>query len=336
MSRRAAVTAVALVLGAALPALAAASTNLGPVGFGTVAVDSARSHVLVSAPAADAIDELDYTGALVGQLSGLPGAWGLVVGDSNSVFVAESTAGAIVRVDFTDGGTKTSLVAMGLYQPRWLVFAGGKLWTTVGPAGSWDQLASVNPQSGVVKVWPGSYYNPDLAVSPGLPNALFVAADGQSPGQVWRLSVGGPTPVVTATVRTNGSNIRDFAVSAEGTRVVLAQGYPYHFDELSASTLLPDGIAYPGNPYPSAVAMSGGATNLLATGLANGYSSPDLAVFPLGSTTPTFTATTTNAQGTANVRPHGLTFSPDASKLFAITCDDVYCTNTLFDAFALP
>jgi hypothetical protein len=186
-----------------------------------------------------------------------------------------------------------------------------------------------------VKVWPATYYNPDLAASPGAPNELYVAADGQSPGQVWHLSVGGSKPVVAASVWTNGSNIQDLAVSADGTRLVLAQGYPYQFDELSASTLLPDGLVYPGNPYPAAVAMSRGTTSLLATGLANGYSSPDIAAFSLGSTTPVFTATTTNTSGTANVRPHGLAFSPDASKLFAVTCDDVYCTNTLFDVFAV-
>jgi hypothetical protein len=135
---------------------------------------------------------------------------------------------------------------------------------------------------------------------------------------------------------TDQQNIEDLAVSPDGQRVIPASGYPYFFEELSASSLQPDGITYPGAPYPSAVAVSPGRSGLLATGLDNGYSSPDIAVYPLGAPSPIFTATTLNSSGTANVRPHGLALSSDGSTLFVVSANDVYGTDTVLDAFAIP
>jgi hypothetical protein len=62
----------------------------------------------------------------------------------------------------------------------------------------------------------------------------------------------------------------------------------------------------------------------VATGLDNGYSSPDISVFRLGTPQAIFAATTTNSSGTANVVPHGLALSSDGSRLFVVTADDVY------------
>ena len=118
--------------------------------------------------------------------------------------------------------------------------------------------------------------------------------------------------------------------------MIPASGWPYAFEELSASTLQPDGIVYPDNPYPSAVAVTPGRGGLLATGLDNGYSLPDIAVYPLGTTSPIFTATTFTPNGTANVLPHGLALSLDGSMLFAATGSDPVATNTIFNAFPLP
>jgi hypothetical protein len=331
------VVAAAAVV-AAGPGVATASSDLGPIGFGAVVVDDARAQVLVSGPSANVVEVLDFGGTVVRTIPDVYGAWGMVV-SGRYLYVAESTAGTVVRVDLTAPTSAPTTIAKGLLQPRWLVMTGGKLWTTVAaPAMSgWGSIASVDLKSGKLTTFSQSYYSPDLAVSPALPSTIFLAEDGLSPGAVYRIDVSSAKPKVRASnTFTDQANIEDLAVSPDGKRVIPASGYPYLFEELSASTLQPDGLIYPGNPYPSAVAVSPGRSGLLATGLDNGYSSPDIAVFPLGTPTPLFTATTMNSSGTANVRPHGLALSMDGSTLFAVSANDVYGTDTVVDAFALP
>jgi Bacterial Ig-like domain (group 3) len=321
------IVALALICAAAFlgssPARAAGvSVPLGPIGFGSVVVDDTNGHVFVSGPAANELLVFDFGGNLVTTIPNIYGAAAMVV-HGPSLYVVERSTGAIEAIDLgtlTDSGP----VATGLNAPGWLAFAGGRLWVSLNGTYGWAQLASV-ALDGTVTVFPTSYYAPDLATSQGDPDTLYVAEDGLSPGAVYRLDVSSGSPVATAANgSTDQSNIEQLAVSPDGTRVIPASGFPYYFEELAAATLAPDGIVYPGQPYPSAVAVSPGRGGLVATGLDNGYSSPDISVFPLGLPQAIFTATTQDSSGTANVVPHGLALSGDGVLLFAVTADDVY------------
>ena len=73
-SRRLLFAAVSVVMFAAVaPAVARASTDLGPIGFGAVVVDDARSHVLVSGPSGNVVEILDFSGNVVGTIPNLYG-----------------------------------------------------------------------------------------------------------------------------------------------------------------------------------------------------------------------------------------------------------------------
>ena len=254
------------------------------------------------------------------------------------LYVAEGDAGAIGRIDLNSPTFAATQIATGLPYTRRLVMVDGILWTAVSPLPptGWETLASIDPRSGRVRRFTQEYYSPDLATSPGAPGTLFLAYDAQSPGQLLRIDVSKSKLKVLASTFTDQENIQDLVVSPDGTRVIPASGWPYAFEELNATTLQPDGVVYPGNPYPSAVAVTPGRGGLLATGLNNGYSLPDIAVYPLGSTSPIFTASTFTPNGTANVLPHGLALSLDGSMLFAATANDVYATDTILNAFQLP
>src|SRR5512133_1220152 len=78
-SRLLVMTATALVLAAVAPAFARASTDLGPIGFGTMVVDDARGHVLVSGPTGNVVEILDFSGNVVGTIPNIYGAHGMVV-----------------------------------------------------------------------------------------------------------------------------------------------------------------------------------------------------------------------------------------------------------------
>jgi hypothetical protein len=313
----AATLAVALINAAGAQAGTTPPVSLGANGFGQVAVDNANGHVFVSLPAANEVQVFNFAGGLVATIPNIDGATAMVVNGS-SLDVVESTTGTIEAISLASL-TATGPVATGLASPRGLAFAGGKLWTAeqASVGGGWYTLAAITPTGPVDGTT--TYYEPDFATTPGAPNTLYVAEDGLSPGAIYELNVVAAAPVVVVSnTSTPQENIEQLAVSADGTRVIPASGYPYEFEELSASSLSPDGIIYPAQPYPSAVAVSG---DLVATGLDNGYSTPDISVFTLGAPQAQFTASTNDANGVANVVPHGLALSGDGSELFAVTQD---------------
>jgi hypothetical protein len=312
----------ATVLAGAPTALAGGtSVALGTLGFSSVAVDDANGHVFVSGKSANEVLVFDFAGNLVTTIPNVYGAGAMVV-HGPTLYVIEQNAGAIEAIDLatlTDRGP----IATGLSLPSQLAFAGGKLWTGVNGQYGWAQLASVD-LNGTVTVFPGgNYYDPDFGTSPSDPNTLYVANDAQSPGWIFRLDVTSGSPVVQASnTMMDQENVEQVAVSPDGTRVIPAAGWPYSFEELNSSTLQADGIVYPAQTYPSAVAVSAGAGGLVATGLNHGYSTPDISVFRLGVPQPVFTASTVTPSGIANVASHGLALSADGSRLFAVTADD--------------
>jgi len=302
---------------ASVPATVLQSTSLGAAGFGSLVVDDGGHHVFVSQPAGNDIEEYDFQGNLVATIPNIYGAYGMTI-NGGVLYVAESTTGSIVQIPLADSPLAASTVATGLVDPTWLVYTGGKLWAAEQSNYGWGSVASVDPATGAVSTISSSIYDPDLAASPGAPNALFIAEDSLSPGAVYRYDVSGSTPTQTAAnTFTDQENIEGLAVSPDGTRVIPASGYPYEFEELGASTLQPDGLIYPGNAYPAAVAVSG--SGMLAMGLF-GYDSTDINVYPLGKPAASFTAAVAVASnGWADILRHGLALSADGTRLFAVS-----------------
>lgn len=314
---------------AALCALAVlpASASAGPVTFGTITVDDVHQHVFVSVPSADQVDEFDFSGHLIDTVAKVYGASGMVI-SGPFLYVAERTAGQIVRIDLLTSTLLPVPVVSGLNGPSTLTVAGGRLWTALeGDYGLWTQsIVSVDPITGTVNPLPVRIDFPMVASSPGTPDTLYVIERGQSPGQIYEYNVATspPTQLLNVSILSD-ANIQDVAISADGSRVIPAAGWPYEFDEFSASTLEPDGLVYPAQPYPQAVAVS--ASGLLATGLHLG--SPNIVVYPLGRPQAIFSAATPGN----STMPHGLALSADGSVLFAVV--DNGAGDLSFDTFSL-
>lgn len=311
----------------AIPATASASTDLGTSSIGTLVVDDSASAVFVSLPQLNQVDKFGFDGHLIGSIPNIYGAYGMTVA-GGYLYVVENTAGAIVRINLSSQPYTPQTVVSGLNDPRWVAMEAGRLWTDESlawPTG--PTVISVNPTTGGTAALPGEYPGPDFATSPGDPDTLFVADDGQSPGAVYRFDVSGYRPrQVAANINTNQSNIENLVVSADGTRVIPSSGWPYIYDELDARSLQPDGLEYPiAGPYPSAVAVSG--NGFIATGLTGGMSSPNIAVFPLGTPSSVFTAQTADSE----VVEHGLGLSADGSHVFAVSGETG--SNDVFEVF---
>jgi hypothetical protein len=333
--RRLALALVAAIMvgGAMLPALARAATGGvggGDTGFGTVVVDDSDQAVFVSYPKVNEVIEYNYQAQVLAVIPNVYGAWGMTI-DGNYLYIAENTAGAIVRVDLTDNTLTPATVATGLVGPEWLVMSGGQLWTTRDVnSGQSDLVVSVDPTTGAVTgQLPGTFYEPDLAVSAADPNALFVAGDGLSPGSVYRFDVSTNPATQVVQARTDTDNIEQLAVTSDGGHVIVAAGAPYYFEELDANTLQPDGIRYPGAAYPSAVTSSG--SGLVATALSAG--SPDVCVYNPGQPAAIWSGTT--YYHTDSIPPHGLAMSADGSTVFAMSRRWVSSSTANYYTYAL-
>lgn len=343
--RQAAASLVAVLAAALVVSLpsAAAHSPMGPAGrgaapassawttFGAIAIDPTLGDEFVSVPGANAIDLFGASGKLLGTIPRIYGAWGMVVA-GQYLYVAESTTGEIVRLTVSRTAFSQKVIVSGLNQPTELVAAGGKLWTALsGDDGEWlDSVASIDPTTGAVTPIPVAIDYPDLAAAPGDPSTLYVDEDGQSPGEIYAFNATTTPATEKLDVLENSmSNIQNMAVSADGTRVIPAAGSPYEFQELSGSTLQPDGLVYPAQPYPDADATS--PSNLLATGLE--FGSPDISVFKLGVPAAIFTANTDPTGQLEYVLPHGLALTASGSELYAVA--ESPSGGLMFDTFAV-
>ena len=258
MGRPLAVLLSALMCGAAIPAIVSASTSptartadagatdLGTDSFGGMAVDDAGQHVFVSLPKANEIDEFSFSGSLITTIRDIYGATGMTI-SGNDLYVVENTTGDVVSIPTGGATTRPTTVASGLVDATWIVATAGKLWVAEKyPDGSgWSDVVSVDPTTGATTTLPGTYYAPDLAVSPADPNTLFIADDGLSSGELFEYDVAtSPATLIVSNNSTPQDNIQNLAVSPDGTRVIPAGGAvetnsrtAYLFEELSASTL---------------------------------------------------------------------------------------------------
>jgi hypothetical protein len=310
-----------------LQARAAGPTSLGVTSFGRILVDAATSHVFVSSPASSSIVVLDYTGTIVKTITGEAGAYGMALSGS-TLYVALSTGGAIEKID-TGTLLDAGQLVNGIVHPTDLVLAGSKLWTTTGNCANWTvQLVSVDPAAvtPTVTAYPSAFdstnslsYCAAFASSPNSnPNLLLAWDLGLSPANITSFDVSSGSPVQVATAReSNLGNLQDVAVTPDGTHFITASGSPYEFDEWAVAGLGQDGVIYPANTYPTAVATVGANGNVMAGGL-NGIYDFDFYAYKIGA--PATTLAKVDFGGTSNTVPsRGVALQSNGLNAFVVS-----------------
>lgn len=321
------VAVTALTLVAVVPARAS-SPLLGvtslPTGFADIAVDSATQRVFVSSPDSNSVTVLDLTGTVQASLS-VPSAGALFVDGSTLYVASRASAGAIDRFDTASLAPLPPLGAGTLSFPGPLVKAGGLLWTTTGGCyggGSSTRLASVDPASGTTTVQPynGSLsYCPFLFTSPTDPNLVLGFEPGVSPTSITRLDVSSGSAVQSGWFFSNNSNSQDGAVLPDGKTFALASGSPYQIQTFSVDPLQESGVVYPSGSYPDAVAVTAANGGELAAGRDAAYD-PDIDVYRLGNPSSRLLSYDFGSSSDT-LKPGGLAFSPDGTRLFAVSGD---------------
>jgi hypothetical protein len=312
-----------LLVGPAASAQADTGTQL-PFANGRaawLAVDSAHQHVFVSGGAGNSsIVVLNYAGQILKTIGGEGGASQMVLNAAtHTLYVALHDSSAISEID-TQTLTETHRFSTAPYpSPTSLVIAGGKLWFSCANGSSGCLVSANLDGSGMATPISGGNFPLFLAAGGTSNHLLAFGYSEDEPPSLYVYDVSGSTPTEVGYVfapNGNSSDIADMTFSPSGANLLLATGAPYFIQSLTASTLTPS-FDYPTGPYPVAVAVTADGKHVaggINTGTGEGN---DVFVYPTGSTTPV--RRWAIGSGVPGLLDHSLAFTPDASRLFAIT-----------------
>lgn len=330
----------ALLVGPAASAQADTATQLPFPNGNTVSivVDPGGGHVFVSGgPGNSSVVVLNYSGQIVKTISGEGGAAGMALdAATHTLYVALHDQAAISEIN-TQTLTETQRFSTGSFAgPSSLVIAGSKLWFSCFE-GQTGCLASVNLDGTGLAAAPITGFStfPALLAAGGSANHLLALADRTvSPPNIAVYDVSGVSPTLVKQIHADGSvsDVASMTFTPSGANLLLATGAPYYIQSLATTTLLPSG-QYPTGPYPIAVAVTGDGK--FVAGGVNPSSADDVFVYPAASTAPVRTWNIGSSSTASPLTAASLAFSPDASRLFAVT-QDAATGHLVFDVLDQP
>ncbi|WP_327287526.1 hypothetical protein [Streptomyces sp. NBC_01198] len=312
------------------PAGAAVAADEGtalPIAYHCdMAVDGLHKRVFISDYTTGTVLVADYQGRLVGTIRNLPGVCDLELSADSRTLYAPLALGDAISVidtgtarqrerDATGAGTAPLHAAL---SGRTLYFSYGDQWdANIGSI----RLGTATPTVRLGLIPPSSFDGaPLLATSPAAPGTLVAADQNLSPGYISVYDVSGTTLLPHTTVREPGgsSNFSDLAIAPDGRTLLTASGAPYHHPSFSLPDLT-EGHTYPSTNYPTAVAVS--PRGDVAAGVDSIEPDPDVYLYRTGADTPYRTVFLPPATGyeAGYLRPRGLAWAPDGSRLFAIS-----------------
>lgn len=242
------------------------STALALTGFTSVVADSTHHQVFVSGNGTtDPVAVTDFTGKPLTTLPSLADASALALAKDDTILYA-----AISGTDEIAAVNTATLQEVAVYftgtghNPVHLAVVGQNVWFSYGSGWS-TGLGVLDPSALTVTTTTvptqSTFYNaPYLASSPSAPNTLVVGDAGQSPSVIesFDVSTGTPAPIAKSNpwAQSDGcENLQQLAITANGSDVVSACGWPYHGSQLTLSGMTED-ATYQTGPYSDAVAVS--------------------------------------------------------------------------------
>jgi len=233
-----------------------------------------------------------------------------MVVDGSTLYVARCGWSVIDEIDAATLAKTGSISAPNIDGTCDLAEAGGALWYT----NTSNHLVSVTLGATPTTTDTGVLADGELATTPAHPDWL-VSVFSEAYIRVYDVTdPTAPTQLGTTFAPQNADAINDITATPNGADVVVASGAPYELLALALPGLTADGV-YPTQPYPNSVAVSPDGS-LIAGGTMS-YYDPDVWLFPAGNST----VRTKWDFGSTNdtLYPHGLAFSADGSRLYAVS-----------------
>ncbi|MEH0845974.1 hypothetical protein V6U81_26705 [Micromonospora sp. CPCC 205711] len=211
------------------------STLVG-AGFSDMVKSATTGRILISSGRDyDAIQVADLDGKIIGTVPGQAGASGLTLSkDGRTAYAALFDAGAITAIDVASGTEKARYVVGTDTCPYDLALAGGKLWFSYGCYGiSPARLGSVDvtDPAAPMTLDQGGYltYTPRLesgSIDDGL---LFAMVEGVFPNQLISYDVSSGAAVRRTALEDKLQSVSEFAVTPDGSAVLVATPGEYQF-----------------------------------------------------------------------------------------------------------
>lgn len=328
----------AIVLSAtavAAPRAAAADTqtHLPFTSYTDMLVDEAHGHIFFTS-GTSTLTITDLTGGDPVTVSGLGGAVGLAMSpDGQTVYVAAESANEIAAVDTSSLTVTTPFT--GLSCPRYLAFAGNKLYFSYGCTAGQGNIGSIDLSTAPATVSTGlvtdNWYGPPFLAAGAPDSGVLAAADADTePNAIVTYDVSSGAPTKLAQNSTDiCENFQAMAVTSTGAALALACGAPYHVTVLKTSDLSTVDTYGDTSPYPAGVAISAN-DGAVAAGFSQ--NDPNVEVYPLGSPASPTSHYDLQAGGSGFLVRNGMQFGPSGD-LYVVVPTSVYTND--FDLFVL-
>jgi len=312
------------LLGIPASAVAASETvvELPLTSVRDVVVDDAHGHVFVTGWGSDHVVVRDLDGAAVTTITGQQGAAQMTLSpDGSTLYVALDEGDAVSAISTTTLSEVMRYPTGAGTCPTTLAVTMGKLWFGYGCYGEGKgNLGVIDPAAQPATVVMDKaawifYDAPGLQASAAKPGLLVGGRMGGSPSRLRLLDVSSGDVVLGAEVEP-GSNLQDFAITADGTHVITASGGPYRHLAFRTTDLSHDGVYGWLDAYPNAVAV--GAGGFVAAGR-HAFDAPDVYLYESEGPLMRRIELGGDATGEHRLGAAGLAFNADATRLYAVT-----------------
>ncbi|MEV0900977.1 hypothetical protein [Actinoplanes sp. NPDC049802] len=314
---------------------ASAARPLPVTAVSDVLVDPAHRHVLISDHESGRLVVTNYGGTVLARRDGLPGIRGLALSsDSSTIYAARTDAHAIVAFDAATVTQKASYPLGDTVYPYDVAVAGGKVW--FGYMGDWAPggfdgsfgSVDVNAAEPTVHLHDKAsddsafYLAPLVVSSPAAPDRLVVSDishNGETSATAAAYDVSGGTEKRISAGTVVDSYTNETILSADGSRLISAAFgvWSNPLDDLGARNRLTQDNA----PADTLALLADGR---LAVGLPNASTtSPDVAVYPTGSTQPEAGFKFSKVETYSVPLPHRVLTEPEG-RLFAVSRGTLY------------
>jgi hypothetical protein len=238
------------------------------------------------------------------------------------VYVIGKSLGSVIRINANTLAVEKT-INLGVSLLNSIVVIGDTLWYSWGDQegyiGRYNLTTDVNETKIIgyninnIDIYSGSL----LRATPTQPGILYVGAQDVSPANIQKIDISVNPPVLLARTEHGpmGSNLGDFKISADGSKIWSACGAPYYIVEIRTSDMLLSGTTFDTGAYPTAVDHTTvNGTEMLVGGIAS-YSSTEKDIYVFQASNPAISDSYTTG---SDSNRGNIAISKNASQVYSV------------------